>query len=177
MKYVKALALLLLSAIVFAEAEAAVGTVTAKKHAQYKNFVVYKAVLPRTSAADSFVVHLGSNGAGIPIWGDPDNYISALFVTPASGSGKDTIGVTVEWQVTGKVKPGTGFSAPEWLTVGSADSLGRASSDAAVFEQSSANKGSFPFLRLRIVENGAKSTTTGDLEVYITIPDRVVHAR
>lgn len=177
MKYLKTVLLLAVAGFLAADAQASVSVVTAKKHDQYKNVVVYKATLTRTANTDTFVVHLGQNGRGIPIWGDPDDNISALFVTPSSGAGKDTIGVTVSWQVTGKRNPSTSYSAQEWLTVGSADSLGRASSNVAVFEQSSAGKGAFPFLRLRIIENGAKSTTTGDLEVYITVPDRVVHAR
>ena len=177
MKVLKAVLLLAIAGFLAADAQAAVNVATAKKHASYKNVVVYKATLTRTANTDTFVVHLGSNGAGIPIWGNPDNYISALFVTPSSGAGKDTIGVTVSWQVTGKRNPSTSYSAQEWLTVGSADSLGRAASDVAVFEQSSAGKGAFPYLRLQIIENGAKSTTTGDLDVYITVPDRVIHAR
>ncbi|MDQ7008430.1 MAG: hypothetical protein Q9Q40_14505 [Acidobacteriota bacterium] len=177
MKVLKAVLLLVVAGFLTADAHTQVSVAAAKKHASYKNAVVYKATLTRTASTDTFLVHLGSNGAGIPIWGAPDNNISALFVTPSSGAGKDTIGVTVSWQVTGKRNPSASYSAQEWLTVGAADSLGRAPSDAAVFEQSTAAKGAFPYLRLVIIENGAKSTTTGDLDVYITVPDRVVHAR
>ncbi len=177
MKSIKVMLLLAVAVAFASEAFAQPGVAVAKKHAQYKNSVVYKAVLNRTANTDTFVVHLGKSGAGLPIWGAPDDNISALFVTPGSGAGSDTIGVDVIWQVTGKRNSTTAYPANEWLSVGTADSLGLASSDVAVFEQSSAGKGSFPFLRLVVTENGAKSTTTGELEVYITIPDRVIHAR